>query len=135
MKLPCFFNYYSSRYILYSGHFGFHLNTYYNTPQIHISFTCSKVNMYDFKNIFSMPFFTIIYRPKLFILGNVDFHSMLRLFFRSSPNSHADSGYIWGHNFWTNQSLDPLSTSKWPSEPQFCERYSYSWQKNGQKWS
>ena len=27
-----------------------------------------------------------------------------------------------GNNFYTNQNLDPLSTSKWPSEPQFCER-------------
>ena len=39
------------------------------------------------------------------------------------------------HNLWNNQNLDPLSTSKWPSEPQFCERWMYSWQKNGQKWS
>ena len=26
------------------------------------------------------------------------------------------------HNPWTNQISDLLSTSKWPSEPQFCER-------------
>ena len=37
------------------------------------------------------------------------------------------------HNLWTNQILDLLSTSKWPSEPQFCERWIYSWQKYGQK--
>ena len=55
------------------------------------------------------------------------------LFFKSSPNSHEASGYIWGHNFWTNYDLDPLSTSKWPSEPPFCERWRYIWQKNGQK--
>ena len=56
------------------------------------------------------------------------------LFFGSSPNSHAAVGYISGHNFWTNQDLGPLSTSKWPSEPQFCERWRlYIWQKNGQK--
>ena len=54
-------------------------------------------------------------------------------FFWSSPNLHAASGYIWGHNFWTNQDLDPLSTSKWPSEPQFCERWTYIWRKKGQK--
>ena len=40
------------------------------------------------------------------------------------------SGYIWGHNFWTNWDLDLLSTSKWP---QFCERWSNSWRKNGRK--
>ena len=51
------------------------------------------------------------------------------LFFGSSPNSHKDSGYIWGHNFWTNQDLESLSTTKWPSEPQFCERWTYIWQK------
>ena len=33
------------------------------------------------------------------------------------------------HNFWTN--LDPLSTSKWPSQSQFCERYNVDGQKNG----
>ncbi len=30
--------------------------------------------------------------------------------------------------------LDLLSTSKWPSEPQFCERWTCIFQKNGQKW-
>ena len=39
------------------------------------------------------------------------------------------------HNFWTNQNLDLLSKSRWPSEPQFCERWTYICQKNGQKWS
>ena len=29
------------------------------------------------------------------------------------------------HNFWTNQNVDLLSTSKWPLEPQFCERWTY----------
>ena len=28
---------------------------------------------------------------------------------------------ILSHNFWFNQGLDLLNTSKWPSEPQFCE--------------
>ena len=41
--------------------------------------------------------------------------------------------YIWGHNFWTNYNLDLLRTSKWPSEPQFCERWRYIWQNIGQK--
>ena len=27
------------------------------------------------------------------------------------------------HNFWTNYDLDLFSTSKWPSELQFCEKY------------
>ena len=35
------------------------------------------------------------------------------------------------HNFWTNSDVDPFRTSKWSSEPQFCERYSCAWQK---KW-
>ena len=35
------------------------------------------------------------------------------------------------HICWTNKNSDPLSISKWSSEPQFCERQSYSWQKNG----
>ena len=34
------------------------------------------------------------------------------LFFGSSPNLHAASNYIWGHNCWTNQSLDQLSPLK-----------------------
>ena len=33
------------------------------------------------------------------------------------------------HNFWTNQNLNQVSTSKWPSELQFCERCTYIWQK------
>ena len=37
------------------------------------------------------------------------------------------------HNLWTNQILDLLSTSKFPSEPQSCEKLLYSWQKYGQK--
>ena len=28
-----------------------------------------------------------------------------------------------------------MSTSKWPPKPQFCERWRYIWQKNGQKLS
>ena len=34
------------------------------------------------------------------------------LFFGNSPNLHGASDYIWGHNFWPNQDLEPLSTSK-----------------------
>ena len=37
-------------------------------------------------------------------------------------------------NFWTIQNLDQLNTSKWPSAPQFCERWTYTWQKTGWKW-
>ena len=41
------------------------------------------------------------------------------------------------HNLWTNQNLDPVITSKWPSELQFCERWIYSLEKkiarNGRK--
>jgi hypothetical protein len=38
---------------------------------------------------------------------------------------------ILSHNSWFNQGSDLLSTSKWPSEPHFCEIYSWSWPK---KW-
>ena len=38
------------------------------------------------------------------------------------------------HNFWTNYDLDLISTSKWMSEFQFCERYLCRWQKSDQKW-
>ena len=51
------------------------------------------------------------------------------LFFGSLTNLHVASGYIWGHNFWTNQDLDPLSTSKGPPELQFCEKYTHIWRK------
>ena len=37
------------------------------------------------------------------------------------------------HKLRTNQILGLLSTPKWSSEPQFCERWTYSWRKNGQK--
>ena len=33
------------------------------------------------------------------------------------------------HNFWTNYDLDLFSTSKWPSNRQFCERYKGSVEK------
>ena len=39
------------------------------------------------------------------------------------------------HNFWTNYNLDLFSTSKWPSELQFCERCLCRWQKIGLKLS
>ena len=42
---------------------------------------------------------------------------------------------IFNYNIWINQGFYLLSTSKWPSEPQFCEIWSYSCQKSGQKWS
>ena len=43
---------------------------------------------------------------------------------------------ILHYNFWTNWGSDLFSTSKWPSEPQFCEIYLCSCRKlarNGQK--
>ena len=33
--------------------------------------------------------------------------------------------YIWGHNFLTNQDLEPLSASKWLYEPQFSDRWKH----------
>ena len=41
--------------------------------------------------------------------------------------------HLW-HNFWTNCGVDPFRSSKWPSEPQFCERYSCNWHKKFVKW-
>ena len=38
------------------------------------------------------------------------------------------------HNCCTNHDSDLFSTLKWPSESPFCERFSYRWHKNGQKW-
>ena len=38
------------------------------------------------------------------------------------------------HNCCTNHDSDLFSTSKWSSEPPFCERFLHSWHKNGQKW-
>ena len=37
------------------------------------------------------------------------------------------------HKLRTNQILGLLNTPKWSFEPQFCERLTYSWRKNGQK--
>ena len=36
---------------------------------------------------------------------------------------------------WSNYNFSILSTSKWPSGPQFCERFLCSSQKNYQNWS
>ena len=37
--------------------------------------------------------------------------------------------FYFCHNFWTKEDLDQFSTSRWPPEPQFWERYSCSCQK------
>ena len=52
--------------------------------------------------------------------------------FVSSPEKYI---CILCHNVWTNWDTDPFSTSKWPSEPQFCEKYQCGWQKNDQNWA
>ena len=39
--------------------------------------------------------------------------------------------YVLCHNCCTNHDSDLFSTSKWPSEPPFCKRFSYRWHKNG----
>ena len=40
------------------------------------------------------------------------------------------------HSFWSNKDLDTLSTSKWSSESQFCERYLCSFfPKKDHKWA
>ena len=54
-------------------------------------------------------------------------------FFTKSVKTGNGNICILCHNFWTN--WDPISTSKWFSEPKFCERWTYIWLKNDQKWS
>ena len=48
-------------------------------------------------------------------------------FCTKSQKNRNGSICILCHKFWTHQNLDTLSTSKWPSEPQFCEKWTYIW--------
>ena len=57
------------------------------------------------------------------------------LFCTKSQKNENEKICILCHSFWTNQNLGKLSTSKWPFEPQFCERCLYSCQKNDHMWS
>ena len=52
-----------------------------------------------------------------------------RVFVQNCKKNRNGNIYVFCHNFWSNQNVDLLSTSKWPSEPQFCERWTYIWQK------
>ena len=56
-------------------------------------------------------------------------HYTNKCFFTKSQQSRNRNICVLCHNFWPNYNLDLLSTSKWPSESQFCERLSYRWQK------
>ena len=58
-------------------------------------------------------------------------HYTNECFFTKSQKSRNINICVLCHNFWPNYNLDLLSTSKWPSEPQFCERYVCRWQKFG----
>ena len=58
-------------------------------------------------------------------------HYTNECFFTKSQKSRNRNICVLCHNFWPNYNLDLLSTSKWPSEPQFCERYVCRWQKFG----
>ena len=49
--------------------------------------------------------------------------------YRLRPQAHLANSET--DHVWTNQDLDLLSTSKWSSEPQFCERYEFGWLNNG----
>ena len=66
---------------------------------------------------------------------------VLKTHFTKYPWNHAFVGMkkklnqAFGHSFWSNWDLDMISTSKWPSDPQFCERHLCNWPKNDQKWS
>ena len=59
----------------------------------------------------------------------------IELFLTKSQKDKNGNIYTLSHKFWTNQDSDMLSISNWPSEPEFCERLIYIWQKNGQKGS
>ena len=56
------------------------------------------------------------------IKANLQRSKVIQVKFEISPSTREASIYIRGHKFWINQDLDPLSTSKWLSEPRFCER-------------
>ena len=59
--------------------------------------------------------------------------TQLNFFFTKLQKNRNGNIWILCHNFWTNYDLDLLSISNWPSEPQFCKRWIYIWQKCGQK--
>ena len=52
-----------------------------------------------------------------------------RVFVQNCKRNRNGNICVLCHNFWSNQNVDLLSTSKWPSEPQFCERWTYIRQK------
>ena len=54
-------------------------------------------------------------------------------FFTKSQKNRNENIWILCNNVWTNYNYNLLSISNWPSEPQFCERWIYIWQKSGQK--
>ena len=62
-------------------------------------------------------------------------HYTNECFFTKSQKSRNRNICVLCHNFWPNYNLNLLSTSKWPSELQFCERYVCIWRKFGWKWS
>jgi hypothetical protein len=65
------------------------------------------------------------------ILQDLNFRLHIQLFVQLWPSKIGNDN---GQSFWFNQDLDMLSTSKWHFEPQFCERFSCSCQKNDQKY-
>ena len=73
---------------------------------------------------------------ELVSLGGVKYHSV-KLALKWCIFRHEKNYFelILCSSFWSNSDSDPLSTSKWPFESQFFQRFWFSWQKNGQKFS
>jgi len=57
-------------------------------------------------------------------------HQTKEAFFTKLQKNGNRNIFVLGHNNGSKEDSDPFSTSKWLSEPQFCESYSCSWQKN-----
>ena len=56
-------------------------------------------------------------------------HYTNECFFTKSQKPRNRNICVLCHDSWPDYNLDMLSTSKWQSDPQFCERHLCSWQK------
>ena len=65
---------------------------------------------------------------------NITKQTQFSFFLQNHKKNENRNIWVLWHNFWANYDLDLLSISNNPSEPQFCERWTYIWQKSGQKW-
>jgi hypothetical protein len=113
-----------------------------------IWFSFGRIISLEKPDIYRFPMHSV---PAICILENKPMFSLLSFFqillsfqpFRqrvirreSKTDSYSTGPTLFGlrcilcHNFWTNYDLDLFSTSKWPSDLQFCERYKGRCQKN-----